>query len=98
MEYEICFDNIEVVERVFIVCSILHNMMFSEMEMRDNTTTVGRGALGRDAIWIAEPGEGASPCCVTNDEKAQAMQWGKRRLLLAEHVDYVSREEKRQRL
>jgi hypothetical protein len=79
LEYGIRFDNIEVVERVFIVCSILHNMMLSKTETRDNRTTVGRGApLGQDAIWIAEPGEGISPRCVTNDEKAQAMQWGKR--------------------
>jgi hypothetical protein len=99
LEYGICFDNIEVVERVFIVCSILHNMMLSEMETRDNRTTVGWGApLGQDAIWIAEPGEGVSPRCVTNDEKAQAMKWGKRQVLLAEHVKYVSQEAKRQRL
>ena len=99
LEYGIRFDNIEVVERVFIVCSILHNMMLSEMETRENSTTVGRGApLGQDAIWIAEPGEGVSPRCVTHDEKVQAMLWGKRRLLLAEHVEYVSREAKRRRV
>ena len=88
MEYGICFDNIEVVESIFIVCSILHNMMLSEMETRDNSTTVGQGApLGQDAIWIAKPREGVSPRCVTHDEKVQAMLWGKRRLLLAEHVE-----------
>jgi hypothetical protein len=74
-------------------------MMLSEMETRDNSTTVGRSApLGQDAIWIAEPGEGVSPCCVTHDEKVQAMLWGKRRLLLPEHVEYISQEAKRQRL
>ena len=74
-------------------------MMLSEMETSDNTTTVGRGVpLGQDAIWIAEPGDGISPRCVTNDDKAQAMQCGKRRLLLAEHVEYVSREAKRRRV
>ncbi len=78
MKYGICFDNIEVVESAFIVCSILHNMMLSEMEMRDNSTTVGRGApLSQDAIWITEPGEGVSHRCVTHDEKVQAMLWGK---------------------
>ena len=41
LEYGIRFDNIEVVESVFAVCSILHNMMLSEMEMRDNNTTMG---------------------------------------------------------
>ena len=51
LEYGIRFDNIEVVESVFVVCSILHNMMLSEMETRDNNTTMGRGApLGQDAI------------------------------------------------
>ncbi len=84
---------------LFIVCSILHNMMLSKIETRDSRTTVGWDApLGQDAIWIAEPGEGASPRCVTNNEKAQAMQWGKRQLLLAEHIEYVSREAKRRRL
>ena len=34
-------------------------MMLSEMETKDNSTTVGRGApLGQDVIWIAKPGEG----------------------------------------
>jgi hypothetical protein len=99
LEYGIRFDAIEVVERVFIVCCILHNMMLSEMETQDNTTTAGRGApLGQDAIWIAELGEGVSPRCTTNDEKVQAMQWGKRRVLLAEHGEYVSQEVKRRRL
>ena len=49
------------------------------METTDNTTIVGWGVpLGQDEIWLAEPGEGMPPRCVTNDEKAQAMQWGKR--------------------
>ena len=98
LEYGIRFDSIEVVERIFTVCCILHNMMLSEMDTRDSTTLVGRGApLGQDAIWIAEPGDGESPRCMTSDDKVQAMQWGKRRLLLAEHVEYVSREAKRRR-
>ena len=98
LEYGIRFDSIEVVERIFTVCCILHNMMLSEMDTRDSTTLVGRGApLGQDAIWIAEPGDGESPRCITSDDKVQAMQWGKRRLLLAEHVEYVSREAKRRR-
>ena len=60
LEYGIRFRNIRTVEKVFIVCCILHNMMLSEMEMEshDSTARVGRGApLGMDSIWL----QGALP-------------------------------------
>ena len=95
LEYGIWFEEIEVVERVFIVCCILHNMMLSEMETRDNSIPVGRGSpIGGDAIWLDIPGEGVSPRCTTKDDKAQAFLWGKRHQCLAEHVEYISREAK----
>lgn len=34
LEYGVRFGDIEVVERVLIVCCMLHNMMLSEMETR----------------------------------------------------------------
>ena len=51
LKYGIRFEEIEVVERVFVVCCILHNMILSEMETRDNSIPVRRGApIGGDAI------------------------------------------------
>ena len=79
------------------MCCILHNMMLSEMETRDSSIPVGRGApiaIGGDAIWLALPGEGVSPRCTTNDDKAQVLLWGKHRQCIAEHVEYVSHEAK----
>ncbi len=40
LEYGIRFKVIEVVERVFVVCCMLHNMMLSEMETKDNMIPV----------------------------------------------------------
>jgi hypothetical protein len=71
----------------------------SEMETKENTVPVGCGSpIGTDAIWLAIPNEGISPRLVTNDDKAQTMLWAKRHHVLAEHVEYVSREMKCRRL
>ena len=95
LKYGIRFDDIEVVEMIFVVCCILHNMMLSEMDTNDNFVTVGRGRpIAGDAIWLGVINEGVPPRCVTNDDKAQAVLWGKRRQLLAEHVEFVSRQSK----
>ncbi len=70
--------------------------MLSEMEIKDNTIPVRWGCpIVSDAIWLGVLNEGNSPCYVTNDEKAQAMLWGKWHQLLAEHVKYVSQQAKR---
>ena len=99
LEYGIRFDDIHVVERVFLSCCILHNMMLSEMETRDNRIPVGRGCpIGSDAIWLAVPNEGNPPRIMTNDDKVQANLWAKRRHALSEHVEFVSRELKRRRM
>ncbi len=77
LEYGIRFDDIEVVEMVFVVCCMLHNMMLSEMDTNDNFVTVGRGRpIAGDAIWLGVINEGVPPRCVTNDDKAQAVLWG----------------------
>jgi hypothetical protein len=99
LEYGIRFDDINVVERVFVSCFILHNMMLTEMETHDNRIPVGRGCpIGTDAIWLAVPNDGISPRIATRDDKIQANLWAKRRHALSEHVEYVSRELKRRRL
>jgi hypothetical protein len=95
LEYGIWFEEIEVVERVFVVCFLPHNMMLSETETRDSSIHVGHGAhIGGDTIWLALPGKGVSPRCTTNDDKAQALLWGKCHQCIAEHAEYVSCEAK----
>ena len=46
--------------------------------------------------WTTSPNP--NPNLVTNDNMAQAMLWAKRLHVLAEHVEYVSREMKLRRL
>lgn len=95
LEYGIRFDDIEVVEMIFVVCCMLHNMMLSEMDTNDNFVTVGRGRpIAGDAIWLGVINDGVSPRCVTNDDRAQAVLWTQRRQSLAEHVEFVSRQSK----
>ena len=65
-------------EMFFVVCCILHNMMLSEMDTNDNFVAVGQGrTIAGDAIRLGVINEGISPQCVTNDDMAQAMLWGK---------------------
>ncbi|KAL9182591.1 hypothetical protein ACHAXT_013243 [Thalassiosira profunda] len=42
LEYGIRFRDIEVVEKVFVVCCMLHNMMLTEMETRDSQHRWGK--------------------------------------------------------
>ena len=69
--------------------------MLSEMETRDSTVRVGRGApLGRDGIWL----QGALPPApvlkgspAVREAKKLANAWAKRRKELAEHLEYSKR-------
>ncbi len=99
LEYGIRFRDIKVVEKVFVVCCMLHNIMLTEMETRQSSHVVGKGApLGRDAIWIA--GDlGPAPVRMGRQFKGQehrlAMEWGKRRKALAAHHEFSKKAEKR---
>ena len=101
IEYGICFRDIRVAERVFLVCCMLHNFMLSEMKTRDSSVRVGRGApLGRDAIWL----QGALPIAPVlsgarnvRETKKLSKAWSKRRRKLAEHLEYSKRSGKRAR-
>ena len=95
VECSLRFCNIRTAEKVFVVCCILHNLMLSEMETRDNSVCVGRGApLGRDGIWL----QGALPpapifegATAGREAKKLANAWAKRRRELAEHLEYSKR-------
>ena len=96
LESGIRFRDIERVEQIFNVCCMLHNMMLSEMADRENAPRVGRGApIGRDAIWLQ--GETPVPPRRNLTDRALAMEWGRRRSLLAEHLEVAKRIEKRRR-
>lgn len=98
LEFGIRFRSIVVVEKVFTVCSMLHNMMLSEMETRESSHRVGRGQpLSGDSIWLDGPQQ--FPPVNSRDTTAShlAMEWGKRRKLLAAHLEYVKRANNRPR-
>ena len=53
LEFGIRFRDIKIMEKVFVVCCILHNMMLSEMKTRESNHRVGRGQPNPgDAIWL----------------------------------------------
>ena len=53
LDHGIRFSDMQVVEKVFTVCCMLHNNMLSEMESRDSDVRVGRGnPLEGDGIWL----------------------------------------------
>ena len=91
LECGVRFRNIRVVEKVFVVCCILHNLMLSEMETHESNERVGRGApAGSDAIWLQGP---LPPARITagarriSAAKRLAADWYKRRKELAEHLE-----------
>ena len=96
LEYGIRFRDIAVVEKVFVVCCILHNVMLSEMETRESNHRVGRGQPNPgDAIWLAGPQQ--MPPFNVRDRAAShlAMEWGKRRKHLAVHCEFEKRKRPR---
>lgn len=93
LEYGIRFNDIKVVENIFIVCSMLHNMMLGDAETSDSQVQVGRGApLEGDAIWLRND----TNVPVASDNVA-AVQWQMRRNELAAHCEFMNRCAKRHR-
>ena len=100
VEHGIRFRDIKIVEKIFVVCCMLHNIMLSEMEVRETQWRVGRGApIGSDLIWLAGSQTMPSMPAIARDPSnyKEAMAWGKRRRDLAEHHDY-NRSHKRTRI
>ena len=93
LESGLRFRDIRVVEKVFIVCCMLHNIMLSEME-RETSYRVGRGApIGRDAIWLADP-QPLQPQRSDPSKKRLAAAWGKRHRELTGHLCESKRRKK----
>ena len=94
LQYSIGFRSIKTVEKLFVVCCILHNFMLSEMKTRDTVFTVGRGTpRGTDAIWIGGPREevavAASRAPGSRSENRVLMEkWGRHCSSLTVHLAY----------
>jgi len=92
LDYGLRFRHMLTGEKVFVTCCILHNMMLDVMERerggqsRQSNPRVRRGApRAGDALWI----EGPSPMPPHDPSEAQlAQKWAKRRMLLAEHLQF----------
>lgn len=97
LEYGLRFRDIQVCEKVFIVCAILHNMMIDDSETRESNVRVGRGApAGTDGIWLRNI-ENEPPTATTYSDTVAQVKWMKRRNDLAAHVEYMARTAKRRR-
>ena len=98
LDYGIRFSNMQVVEKVFTVCCMLHNNMLSEMESRESDVRVGRGTpLEGGGIWLHR-----NNCFVgdTDDEeesRALSAQWSRQRAQLADHIYYCAKRDRSRR-
>ena len=73
LNYGIRFRDISVVEKIFVVCCILHNIMLTEMESKESDVRVGWGVpLPGDGVWLS----GNDRSCQMNDNKLMSIQWG----------------------
>ena len=89
LEYGICFDTIEVVQRVFTVCCILHNMMLSEMVTEGQPSRLRRGnQMANDGgMWLEGPACGTLDTdTVSGEAKKLKEAFDSRRTLLAHHL------------
>ncbi len=87
LDFGMRFHDINVVEKIFVVCCILHNNMLSEMDSTDVDIRVGCGVpLPGDGIWL----HGDDRSFGVEDDRVLSTLWGKRRNILAEHVHYCA--------
>ena len=76
------------VEKVFVVCCMLHNIMLSEMESRELDVQVGHGRPHEgDGLWL----RGNERQFGVDDNRLLATMWGKRRARLADHIFYCAK-------
>jgi hypothetical protein len=95
LDYGIRFSNMQVVEKVFVVCCMLHNFMLSEMESKESDVRVGRGVpIPGDGIWL-RGAERSFPW--KDDNRVLAKLWSERRECLATHIHFCAKTSKRQR-
>ena len=74
LDYGICFRDISVTEKNFVVCCILHNNMLTEMESKESNVRVGRGIpLRGDGVWL----RGNDISFKMNDNQLMPILWGR---------------------
>ena len=98
LDYGIHYYDMKKCEKVFTVCSVLHNMLLDLPEdegFRRVTQPVGRGAsIGRYGLWLEGPQQlqerfaTTSLRAIAREDRAQAQLWLDRRDLLAEHIEF----------
>ena len=70
--------NMQVVEKVFTVCCMLHNNILTEMETRDCDVRVGRGApVKGDGIWLQGNDQLFDDADGPQESRALAIQWSR---------------------
>ena len=88
LDYDISFQDINVMKKVCVVCCILHNNMLSEMESQESDVLVGCGGpLEGDGLWLR--GDGIQ--FDVEDNRLLTTMWGKRRSNLAEQIYYCAK-------
>ncbi|KAL7543618.1 hypothetical protein ACHAWF_007427 [Thalassiosira exigua] len=92
------FRKLRDTEKTFVACCILHNMMLSEMEPREqNEPRVIRSSVPvPDDIWL----EGPTPARLLQGGagRALATRWGIRRRAMSTHHKWVQSSSKRRRI
>ena len=89
LDYGLRFRSMATCENVFVTCCILHNMMLDEMDRDQNAPRAQHGQpLPGEGLWIRGPG---APPTYDPAESDLAHKWGKRRMNLARHLEYVKR-------
>ena len=74
LDYGIRFRDISDVEKIFVVCCILHNNMLTEMELKESDVTVGQGVLLLgDGIWL----RGNDRSFQMHDNQLMLILWGR---------------------
>ncbi len=98
LDYGIRFSDMQVVEKVFTVCCMLHNNMLSEMESRESDVRVGHGTpLEGDGIWLQGNNHFVGDTDDEGESRALSAQWSRRRAQLADHFYYCAKRDRSRR-
>ena len=79
------YRQVEVCEKIFVMCCWLHNFLLDLME-RPNIN-LGRGApIGDDGVWLSAPSDAEPPAYKTNNDRILSEQFAHRREQLVHHL------------
>lgn len=87
LAYGVCFLGLPTVEKIFVVCRMLHIFLLSEMESKESDVCIGLGKpFPRDGIQLRGGPERSFPW--KYDNRVLAHLWSQRRDCLADHIHY----------